>query len=74
MVFASVHADWVGVTVTLLTAAAHLAGTRLLVALAVFVVYLGILPRPAPRPLAVAALCVLVVVWTFGATLIWGTA
>jgi hypothetical protein len=57
----------------LLIAAVHPAGTRLLVALVVFVVFVWMLPRPAPRPLAVAALCVVVAVWDFGATLIWGT-
>jgi hypothetical protein len=57
----------------LLMAAAYPAQTRLLVAAAVFLVYLVLLPRPARRPLAVAGLCVLVVVWDFGATLIWGT-
>jgi hypothetical protein len=33
----------------------------------------SMLPRPAPRPLAVAALCAIAAVWDFGATLIWGT-
>lgn len=57
----------------LLIAAAHPASARLLVAAAVLVVFVAVLPRPAPRPLAAAVLCVIVVVWDFGATLIWGT-
>jgi hypothetical protein len=56
-----------------LIAAAHPADTRLLTAVVVFVVFVSMLPRPAPRPLAVAALCAIVAVWDFGATLIWGT-
>jgi hypothetical protein len=58
----------------LLMAAVYPAELRLLVAVAVFLVYVAMLPRPAPRPLAAATLCAIVVVWDFGATLIWGTA
>jgi hypothetical protein len=57
----------------LLIAAAHPADTRLVIAVAVFVVFVWLLPRPAPRPLSAAALCVIVAAWDFGATLIWGT-
>ena len=39
----------------------------------VFVVFVLTLPRPTPRPMAAAALCAIVAVWDFGATLIWGT-
>ena len=39
----------------------------------VFVVFVLMLPRSALRPLAAAALCTIVAVWDFGATLIWGT-
>jgi hypothetical protein len=54
-------------------AAFHPAGIRLLVAIVVLAGFAGLLPRPARRPLTVAVLSTLVVIWDFGATLIWGS-
>jgi hypothetical protein len=54
-------------------AALYQANTRLLVALVLFVLFVAVLPRPNPRPLAAAVVGAIVVVWDFGATLIWGT-
>lgn len=67
------HVDTSLMPAAFLIAAAHPADTRLLIAVVVFVAFVSMLPRPAPRPLAVAALCAIVAVWDFGATLIWGT-
>lgn len=54
-------------------AAVHPADTRLLVAVLAFGMFVVMLPRPAPRPMAAAVLVVIVALWSFGATLIWGT-
>jgi hypothetical protein len=58
---------------TLVIAALYQSDTRLVVAVAMFVLFLAVVPRPAPRPLAVVSLGAIIAIWDFGATLIWGT-
>jgi hypothetical protein len=60
-------------TTMLPIAALYQTDMRLLIAAALFVVFLGLLPWTAPRPLAVTALLPVIAAWDFGATLIWGT-
>jgi hypothetical protein len=57
-----------------LIAALYQSDTRLLVTAAMFVSFIAVLPRPAPRPVATVAVGGIVALWDFGATLIWGTA
>ena len=59
--------------VALPTAALYGAGMRLGLSAVILALFVAILPRPAPRPLSVAALYAVTVGWDFGATLIWGT-
>ncbi|HEY1776806.1 MAG TPA: hypothetical protein VGG41_11660 [Solirubrobacteraceae bacterium] len=57
-----------------LIAALYQGDTRLLVTAAMFVLFIAVLPRPTPRPVATVAIGAIVALWDFGATLIWGTA
>lgn len=57
----------------LVPAALYPASTRLLVALVLAAVFGLASPRRSPRPLALAVVSLIVLGWSFGATLIWGT-
>ena len=55
------------------TASLYGMDTRLIVWLVPVALFVTMLPRPAPRPWALAALGVMVFVWDFAAALIWAT-